>query len=502
LIAQLLKGEIMKTLILTGWGHMDYACSAALALRYYDSKAYILGMSMRRLPEFLNTDASGYQQIVILGIGLSGNPELLAAALKKLHASKVKVSWVSALPLPEYLKEADLKMEVHVYDNVDSLTAAAALHFKRSFDDLRPMFEDSKSSRLAPRYRLLLDSAMYFYRNYQDMQPYELVIRHLAAGDNEAHWLSVEQQRINHYLRYGNRELVGKSEVVYELQDRIKKVAPKDHARVIIFGESGTGKETIMQLIHNQSPRKDEPLIAFNCTTVNPALLESRLFGYDKGAFTGAMADTPGLFEQANGGTLFLDEIGELPMDVQGLLLRVLEGGRFMRVGGKREITVDVRLITATNRDLAAMVRDGKFREDLFHRLNVVQIRSAPLREHKEDIPSIANGYWLKACRARLSPKQLDALMAYDYPGNVRELLNLLERALVLGETDFGKLIEEHKQTTINIMPAPAISYPDNLKQMTIQHVRHVYEKCGKNVSKAAQALGVARNTVTGYLDT
>jgi transcriptional regulator with PAS, ATPase and Fis domain len=255
-----------------------------------------------------------------------------------------------------------------------------------------------------------------------------------------------------------------------------------------------------MQLIHNQSPRKDEPLIAFNCTTVNPALLESRLFGYDKGAFTGAVADTPGLFEQANGGTLFLDEIGELTMDVQGLLLRVLEGGRFMRVGGKREITVDVRLITATNRDLAGMVRDSKFREDLFHRLNVVQIRAAPLREHKEDIPSIANGYWLKACKSRLSPKQIDALMAYDYPGNVRELLNLLERALVLGETDFGALIEEHKQTTINIMPAPATSYPDNLKQMTIQHVRHVYEKCGKNVSKAAQALGIARNTVTGYI--
>jgi transcriptional regulator with AAA-type ATPase domain len=492
----------MKTLILTGWGHMDYACAAALALRFYDSKADILGMSMRRLPEFLNTEASGYQQIVILGIGLSGNPELLVVALKKLHTSKVKVSWISALPLPEYLQESDLKMEPHVYDNVDSLTVATAFHFKLSCDDLKPMFEESKSSRPTPRYRLLLDSAMYFYRNYQDVQPYELAIRHIAAGDDESRWLSVEQQRINHYLRYGNRELVGKSAAIYELQDRIKKVAPKDHARVIIFGESGTGKETIMQLVHNQSPRKDEPLIAFNCTTVNPALLESRLFGYDKGAFTGAMADTPGLFEQANGGTLFLDEIGELPMDVQGLLLRVLEGGRFMRVGGKREITVDVRLITATNRDLAGMVRDSKFREDLFHRLNVVQIRAAPLREHKEDIPSIANGYWLKACKLRLSSKQIDALMAYDYPGNVRELLNLLERAIVLGETDFGVLIEEHKQTTVNIMPAPATSYPDNLKQMTIQHVRHVYEKCGKNVSKAAQALGVARNTVTGYLDT
>jgi transcriptional regulator with PAS, ATPase and Fis domain len=491
----------MKTLIMTGWGHMDYACAAALALRFYDSKAEILGMSMRRLPEFLNMEAVGYQQIVILGIGLSGNAELLVAALKKLQASKVKVSWISALPLPAQLKEVDVKMDAHVYDNADSLTAAAALHFKLSFDDLKPLFEESKVSRLAPRYKLLLDSAMYFYRNYQDVQPYELAIRHLAAGDDESRWMPAEQQRISHYLRYGNRELVGKSKTNYALQDRIKKVAPKDYARVMIFGESGTGKETIMQLIHNQSPRKDEPLIAFNCTTVNPALLESRLFGYDKGAFTGAMADTPGLFEQADGGSLFLDEIGELPMDVQGLLLRVLEGGRFMRVGGKREITVDVRLITATNRDLAAMVRDNTFREDLFHRLNVVQIRSAPLREHKEDIPAIANGYWLKACKSRLSSKQIDALMAYDYPGNVRELLNLLERARVLGETDFGSLIQEHKQTTINILPAQVTTYPDNLKEMTTQHVRRVYEKCGKNVSKTAQALGVARNTVTGYLD-
>jgi transcriptional regulator with PAS, ATPase and Fis domain len=492
----------MKTLILTGWGHMDYACAAALALRFYDSKSDILGMSMRRLPEFLNTEANGYQQIAILGIGLNGNPDLLVTALKKLTASKVKVSWISALPLPEYLKANDLKMAVYVYDNVNSLTEATAIHFKLPFDDLKFLFEESKASRLAPRYRLLVDSAMYFYRNYQDVQPYELAIRHLAACDDEAHWISAEQQRISHYLRYGNRELVGKSKTTYDLQDRIKKVAPKDYARVMIFGESGTGKETITQLIHNQSPRKDEPLIAFNCTTVNPSLLESRLFGYDKGAFTGAVADTPGLFEQADGGTLFLDEIGELTMDVQGLLLRVLEGGRFMRVGGKREITVDVRLITATNRDLAAMVHDRKFREDLFHRLNVVQIRSAPLREHKEDIPAIANGYWLKAYKSRLSANQIEALMAYDYPGNVRELLNLLERARVLGETDFTALIQEHKQTTISMTPPTTTDYPDNLKEMTIQHVRHVYEKCGKNVSKAAQALGIARNTVTGYLGT
>lgn len=491
----------MKTLILTGWGHIDYAVAGALALRYYDSKADVLGMSMRRLPEFLDAEACGYQQIAILGIGLGGNVDLLESALRKLHAAKVKVFWVSVLPLPEQLQEADLKMAVHVYENADSLTDAVAIHFTLSYEELKPMLEERKPNRLAVRYRLLLDSAMYFYRNYQDVQPYALAIRHLAAGDDEARWLPAEQQRISHYLRYGSRELVGKSQANYELQERIRKVAANDHARVIIYGESGTGKETIMQMIHTYSPRKDEPLIAFNCTTVNPALLESRLFGYDKGAFTGAVADTPGLFEQANGGSLFLDEIGELPLDVQGLLLRVLEGGRFMRVGGRREITVDVRLITATHRDLAAMVREGKFREDLFYRLNVVQIQSLPLRQHKEDISAIANTYWLKTNKTKLTSEQIDALMAYDFPGNVRELLNVLERAFVLGEKDFNALIEEHRLTTVNLLPKSAISYPDNLKQMTIQHVRAVFEKCGRNISKAAQALGVARNTVASYLD-
>jgi DNA-binding NtrC family response regulator len=490
----------MKTLILTGWGHMDYAVAAALALRYYDSKADVLGMSMRRLPEFLDSEAEGYQQITILGVGLGGNPDLLVSALKKLATSKVKVAWISALQLPEVLREVELKMDVHLYEGMDSLTEAVATHFKLTYQELIPLLEERKPNRLAARYRLLLDAAMYFYRNYQDVEPYAMAIRHLAANDEEKKWCPEEQHRIDHFLRYGNRELVGKSPANQALLAKIRKVAARDHARVIIYGESGTGKETIMQLIHNYSGRKNEPLIAFNCTTVNPSLLESRLFGYEKGAFTGAVAETAGLFEQANGGTLFLDEIGELPLDVQGLLLRVLEGGRFMRVGGKRETTVDVRLITATHRDLASMVRDGKFREDLFHRLNVVQIRSLPLREHKEDLPAIANGYWLKICREKLGADQIEALMAYDYPGNVRELLNILERAYVLGETDFRKLIEDHRQTTVSLMPQQVVSYPDNLKQMTHQHVRNVYEKCGRNVSKTAQALGVARNTVTGYL--
>jgi len=208
-----------------------------------------------------------------------------------------------------------------------------------------------------------------------------------------------------------------------------------------------------------------------------------------------------GWFERADGGTLLLDEIGELPLAAQVRLLRILQDGWLERVGGHQSIHVDVRIVAATPRDLAAMVRDKNFREDLFHRLNVVQIRSLPLREHKEDLPAIANGYWLKARGSKLSQKQIEALMGYDYPGNVRELLNILERAFVLGEDDFKKLIEEHRQTTVSLQPQPAVTYPDNLKQMTIQHVRAVYEKCGRNVSKTAEALGVARNTAAGYLN-
>ena len=188
-------------------------------------------------------------------------------------------------------------------------------------------------------------------------------------------------------------------------------------------------------------------------------------------------------------------------MAVQGLLLRVLEGGRFTRVGEGPEVVVDARLITATHRDLATMVRDGKFREDLFFRLNVIQIRVPPLREHKEDIAQIADGFWLKRHGRRLSPAQIEALMGYDYPGNVRELLNLLERASVLEIADFSRLVTDHRQATGGLQPPPAdMEAPDKLEEMVRWHVRRVYDKCGKNLTKTAETLGAARNTVRKYL--
>ena len=287
------------------------------------------------------------------------------------------------------------------------------------------------------------------------------------------------------------------------LHDRINRIAPRDKARVFIYGESGTGKETIAMFIHTKSPRKNEPFCTFNCASVTPNLLEDRFFGHEKGAFTGANEQKKGLFEIANGGTLFLDEIGEMPLEAQGVLLRVLEGGRFTRVGGTEEVSVDVRLITATNRDLAELVREGKFREDLYHRLCVAQIHAPSLREHKEDIEQIANGRWLKEHHRRLEAEQIEVLKTYDYPGNVRELINILDRASVLDESDFAKLLKEHKEMTAGLRPSNEKNeeVPDELEAAVRIHVKRVYEKYDKNLTRTADALKAARNTVKKYLE-
>ena len=489
----------MKNLILTGWGWKDYACAAALALRKYPDSD-VLGMSTRRLPEFLN-EVNGYQQIILLGIGLTGNPELLLKALTRQHSQEVRLYWLSALPFPESLsEEIRSKLDVFVME-ADTLTDVVSEYFQIPYDDIKPLIFSENPRGTTLRYHQLLEAAMYVYRNYQDEKAYGRAIRHIAKNDPETKWSESEKQLIEHYKRFGNRELVGKSAALQDLQERINRIAPRDHARVLIFGESGTGKETVALQIHNKSPRRNEPYVAFNCASVTPNLLESRFFGHERGAFTGATEMKRGLFEQANGGTLFLDEIGELPLEAQGILLRVLEGGRFTRMGGNTEIEINVRLIAATNRDLAAMVRDGKFREDLFHRLNVVQILVPPLRDHKSDIEQIANGYWLKQHRHRLETEQIEALKEYDYPGNVRELFNLLERASVLDQMDFSQLIREHRSMMASLAPVVKEEIPDELDAAIRLHVRRVYEKYNNNLSRTAAALKAARNTVRKYLE-
>lgn len=471
------------------------------------------GVSRRRLPELLvklagERGTPQWKHIYLLGISLSGDPKSLRDAIVKLKAKGVEVTWISALEMPEHIAALlDGLVKVRCYDG--SLLEAVGQTFGVDVEVFMPFVvgrspRDRRMSEDVRSYFTLIDTARFYYCNYQDESLYDTAARYLAEGVRPAAWAPDVKIAIEHYERYGNRELLGKSEVITSLQGRINRVAAHEHARVLIFGESGTGKETVAQQIHTKSPRWKMPFIAFNCASVTKDLLEDRFFGHERGAFTSAVERTDGLFLQADGGTLFLDEIGEMSLEVQALLLRVLEGGRFMRVGGKEELKCDVRLITATNRDLPRLVVEGKFREDLYQRLNVVQMRTPSLREHKDDIPIIANAWWRKFHdNAVLKEEQIAALMDYDYPGNVRELINILDRATALEEYDFEALMREHKEMNAGLagnLELKSGRIPDKLEDATRLHVRRVYEKYGQNLTRAAEALDVSRNTVRKYL--
>src|SRR5215475_2128178 len=256
------------------------------------------------------------------------------------------------------------------------------------------------------------------------------IARHRAEAENVQLKRALKQ-------RYNFHNIVGKSEIMLRIFDLVAQVAPS-RSTVLIQGESGTGKELIAKALHANSGRKDKPFVPVNTGAMPTDLLESTLFGHVKGAFTSAVSAKKGLFEVANGGTLFLDEIGTMGMDTQAKVLRVLQDRRFMQLGGIQEIQVDVRIIAATNIDLRHAVREGKFREDLYYRLNVITIDLPPLRSRREDIPLLA-GHFLKRFSEEnnlslrtLAPDAIRALVDYDWPGNVRELENIIERGVVL----------------------------------------------------------------------
>lgn len=251
--------------------------------------------------------------------------------------------------------------------------------------------------------------------------------------------LEVENRVLKKELvkEYSFQNLVGNSDAMHSIYDMVKRVsiAPTN---VLITGESGTGKEVVAKAIHYNGPLKEKPFITINCGAIPEQLMESEMFGHKKGSFTGAIADKTGLFEVADGGTLFLDEVGELPVQIQVKLLRALQERQIRRVGATEDIKVDVRIIAATNRDLEKMVKDGTFRQDLFYRLNVINIRTPSLRDRKDDIPLLAN-HFLKKYNERLnkniggiSVEAMEMLKKYDYPGNVRELENIIERTVAL----------------------------------------------------------------------
>jgi two-component system, NtrC family, response regulator AtoC len=284
-----------------------------------------------------------------------------------------------------------------------------------------------------------IQSGAFDYVAKEDLAPD--VIDVLVGKAMERRDLQTENTRLRQEVadRYSFDNVVGKSQAMREVLQKVVRIAPFN-STVLIYGESGTGKEVIARLIHLHSRVRNHPFVTINCAAIPENLLESELFGYVKGAFSGAVRTKRGLFEEATGGTILLDEIGELPVPLQVKLLRVLQEGKLRRLGDISEITVDVRTIAATSRNLAVEVQAGRFREDLYYRLNIIPIVMPPLRERPEDIPLLIHHFLKKLLAGRepmdVSPAAMQVLMNYSWPGNVRELQNLVERAMVLSESN------------------------------------------------------------------
>ncbi len=302
----------------------------------------------------------------------------------------------------------------------------------------------------------------------------------------------------------GPRDMVGSGPAMKRLFDVIRRAAPSE-GRVLVTGENGTGKELVARALHEQSRRKAGPFVKLNCAAVPADLIESELFGHERGAFTGAVAARRGRFEQADGGTLFLDEVGDMPAAMQAKVLRVLQEGEFERVGGQATLRCDVRVVAATNKDLPAEVKAGRFREDLFYRLNVVPIHAPPLRERREDVPELASRALAEACERngrrpmRLSREALLALQSHDWPGNVRELRNLVERLAILCDgpeiaaEDVAAVLPDARRPRSDRL-RPGASFHELVEEAEREIILSALDAHQDNVSDTARTLGLERS--------
>ena len=423
-----------------------------------DEKNYLLV-----LKELLGEE--GYE--VVIAQSASEALKVFQETELDLVITDMKMPGMSGMELLDVLKEKDLHLPVIMMTAYGSVEKAVEAMKKGAYDYILKPFDNE-----------VLKKA---------------VAKGLAMGRviKENRLLSGELKE-----KFGSTDLIGNSLPVRQVRELISKVAGTK-ATVLISGESGTGKELVARAIHFTSPRKDKPLVSVNCSALTETLLESELFGHEKGSFTGAVAQRKGRFETADGGTLFLDEVGEMSPSVQVSLLRVLQNHEFERVGGNKTIKVDVRVITATNKQLTKEIAKGHFREDLYYRLNVVHIEVPPLRERKEDLPLLIRYFLERFTREMnkkevpsLAPEVMGALLAYDWPGNVRELENMLERAIILSSTP---IIYLEDLPFTSIIPSGA-KLNEVLELIEKKMITQALVLSGNVQAHAAELLGIEKN--------
>ncbi len=347
-----------------------------------------------------------------------------------------------------------------------------------------------------------MQAGAYDYLRKVDIHPEELVLLVDKAAEKSSLQMAIALSTRIAGLREGFENIIGEDPALMEVLRIVKKVAPTD-STVLINGDSGTGKELIAEALHLNSSRKNKPFVPINCGALPKDLQESELFGYVKGAFTGAQANKKGLFEEANGGTVFLDELGEMEPPLQVKLLRFLQDHKVYRIGDSKPIPVDIRIICATNKDLKKLIAEKKFREDLYYRVNVISLTLPPLRDRKSDIPVLAQYFVDLYCvrfgrpESRLSPEAMKELVAYDWPGNIRELQNVMERSVILAESEvigsehFPKdLLEGHVNVEKMFDGQPS------LEELEKRYILAILKACRGNKLVTSERLGISTTTL------
>ncbi len=394
----------------------------------------------------------------------------------------------------------DLKMQ-----RMDGLETLQVLH---EHQIITPVIMLTAFSSVETAVKAMKRGAFDYIAKPVDIDELKLTVNKALAFEKLQEENELLKKRLREKFDFGN--IIGMSRPMRDLFETLTLVAPSD-ATVLVTGESGTGKELVTNVLHENSPRKNNAFIKVNCAALHENLLESELFGHEKGSFTGAAAQRKGRFEQAHKGTLFLDEIGDMSLTTQAKILRVLQEGEFERLGGDTSIKIDVRLLAATHKDLEKMVQKGTFRQDLYFRLNVVPVVLPPLRERSEDIPPLADFFLAKYARKNrksiraIHPQALALLLRYNWPGNIRELENAMERAVILC---LGEQITP-RELPVHFRPEGEQAAPETpvessgltLRAMEREMIRTTLTQTGGNRSQTAKILGIARQTLLNKMN-